>query len=131
MKKDPAMIRLLLASLALAVAMPAAADSLSPKQVERCKAMQLTLAPKKAELEEATANRDALAAKAEALGEGYEDAQVMRLASASNAKAADTAKAEFDAAKRAFAQADFALQANARQFNQDVADYNQSCAPKK
>ena len=125
------MIRLLLASLALAVAMPAAADSLSPKQVERCKAMQVTLAPKKAELEEATANRDALAAKAEALGEGYEDAQVMRLASASNAKAADTAKAEFDAAKRAFAQADFALQANARQFNQDVADYTQSWAPKK
>ena len=131
MKKAPAMIRLLLASLALTVAMPAAADSLSPKQVERCKAMQVTLAPKKAELEEATAKRDALAAKAEALGEGYEDAQVMRLASASNAEAADYAKAEFDAAKRAFAQAEFALQANARQFNQDVADYNRSCTPKK
>ena len=115
MKKDPAMIRLLFASFALAVAMPAAADSLSPKQMERCKAMQVTLAPK----------------KAEALGEGYEDAQVMRLASASNAKAADSAKAEFDAAKRAFAQAEFALQANARQFNQDVADYNRSCTPKK
>lgn len=125
------MIRLLFASFALAVAMPAAADSLSPKQMERCKAMQVTLAPKKAELEEATAKRDALAAKAEALGEGYEDAQVMRLASASNAKAADSAKAEFDAAKRAFAQAEFALQANARQFNQDVADYNRSCTPKK
>ncbi|MBU1286534.1 MAG: hypothetical protein KJ871_02285 [Alphaproteobacteria bacterium] len=125
------MIRLLVVSLALAVAMPAAADSLSPKQMERCKAMQVTLAPKKAELEAATANRDALATKTEALGEQYEDAQVMRLASASNAKAADSAKAEFDAAKRAFAQAELALQANARQFNQDVSDYNQSCTPKK
>lgn len=125
------MIRLLVVSLALAVAMPAAANSLSPKQMERCKAMQVTLAPKKAELEAATANRDALATKTEALGEQYEDAQVMRLASASNAKAADSAKAEFDAAKRAFAQAELALQANARQFNQDVSDYNQSCTPKK
>ncbi|MEH6695869.1 MAG: hypothetical protein V7675_12535 [Hyphomonas sp.] len=125
------MIRLLVVSLALAVAMPAAADSLSPKQMERCKAMQVTLTPKKAELEAATANRDALATKTEALGEQYEDAQVMRLASASNAKAADSAKAEFESAKRAFAQAELALQANARQFNQDVSDYNQSCTPKK
>ncbi len=125
------MIRLLLVSLALVVAMPVAADSLSPKQMERCKAMQVTLAPKQAELEAATANRDALATRTEALGEQYEDAQVMRLASASNAKAADFAKAEFEAAKRAFAQAEFALQANARQFNQDVSDYNQSCTPKK
>ena len=107
------MIRLLVVSLALAVA------------------MQVTLTPKKAELEAATANRDALATKTEALGEQYEDAQVMRLASASNAKAADSAKAEFESAKRAFAQAELALQANARQFNQDVSDYNQSCTPKK
>lgn len=125
------MIRLLVVSLALVVAMPAAADSLSPKQMERCKAMQATLAPKKAELEAATANRDALATKTESLGEQYEDAQVMRLASASNAKAADSAKAEFESAKRAFAQAELALQVNARQFNQDVSDYNQSCTPKK
>ncbi len=125
------MIRIFLASVAVMVAMPAAADTLSPRQVERCKAMQSTLAPKHAEIEAATAKRDELAARAEALGERYEDAQVMRLASASNAEAADTAKAEFDAARRAFAQAEFALQSNARQFNQDVADYNRSCTPKK
>ena len=117
------MIRIFLASVALMIAMPATADALSPKQVERCKAMQATLAPKQAEIEKATASRDELAARAEA--------QVMRLASSSNAEAADSAKAEFDAARRAFAQAEFALQANARQFNQDVADYNRSCAPKK
>ena len=125
------MIRIFLASVALMAAMPAAADTLSPKQVQRCKAMQSTLGPKQAEIEEATAKRDELAAKAEALGERYEDAQVMRFASASNAEAADSAKAEFDAARRAFAQAEFALQANARQFNQDVADYNRTCATKK
>ncbi|MBU2607058.1 MAG: hypothetical protein KKC43_14350 [Alphaproteobacteria bacterium] len=125
------MIRILLASIALTAAMPAVADTLSPKQVERCKAMQSTLAPKQAEIEAATATRDELAARAEALGEQYDDAQVMRLASSSNAEAADSAKAEFDAARRAFAQAEFALQANARQYNQDVADYNRSCAPKK
>ena len=125
------MIRIFLASVALMIAMPATADALSPKQVERCKAMQATLAPKQAEIEKATASRDELAARAEALGEQYEDAQVMRLASSSNAEAADSAKAEFDAARRAFAQAEFALQANARQFNQDVADYNRSCTPKK
>ena len=125
------MIRIFLASVALMIAMPATADALSPKQVERCKAMQATLAPKQAEIEAATASRAELAARAEALGEQYEDAQVMRLASSSNAEAADSAKAEFDAARRAFAQAEFALQANARQFNQDVADYNRSCAPKK
>ena len=125
------MIRIFLASVGLLVALPAAADILSPKQVQRCKAMQSTLAPKQAEIEAASAKRDELAAKAEALGERYEDAQVMRLASASNAEAADSAKAEFDAARRAFSQAEFALQANARQFNQDVADYNRSCTPKK
>ena len=125
------MIRIFLASVALMIAMPATADALSPKQVERCRAMKSTLAPKQAEIEKATASRDELAARAEALGEQYEDAQVMRLASSSNAEAADSAKAEFDAARRAFAQAEFALQANARQFNQDVADYNRSCAPKK
>ena len=125
------MIRIFLASVALMAAMPATADTLSPKQVQRCKAMQSTLAPKQAEIDEATAKRDELAAKAETLGERYDDAQVMRLASASNAAAADSAKAEFDAARRAFAQAEFALQANARQFNQDVADYNRTCATKK
>jgi hypothetical protein len=125
------MIRMLIASVAVLMALPAAADSLSPKQFERCQAMKATLAPKQAEITEATAKRDALAEKAEALGEAYEDAQVMRLASASNAKAADAAKAEFDAARRTVAQAEFALQSNARQFNQDVADYNQSCTPRK
>ena len=125
------MIRTFLASVALMMAMPATADTLSPKQVERCRAMKSTLAPKQAEIEAATAARDELAAKAEALGEQYEDAQVMRLASSSSADAADSAKAEFDAARRAFAQAEYALQANARQFNQDVADYNRSCATKK
>ena len=125
------MIRIFLASVALMMAMPATADTLSPKQVERCRAMKSTLAPKQAEIEAATAARDELAAKAEALGEQYEDAQVMRLASSSSADAADSAKAEFDAARRAFAQAEYALQANARQFNQDVADYNRSCATKK
>ena len=93
--------------------------------------MQVTLAPKQAEILAATEKRDALAATAEALGEQYEDAQVMRLASSTNAQAADAAKAEFDAARRAFAQAEFALQSNARQFNQDVADYNRSCSPAK
>tara|TARA_R110002033_G_scaffold31044_4_gene68110 strand:+ start:1218 stop:1595 length:378 start_codon:yes stop_codon:yes gene_type:complete len=125
------MIRIFLASVALMMAMPATADTLSPKQVERCRAMKSTLAPKQAEIEAATATRDELAAKAEALGEQYEDAQVMRLASSSSADAADSAKAEFDAARRAFAQAEYALQASARQFNQDVADYNRSCATKK
>lgn len=125
------MTRIFFASLALIVAMPAAADTLSAKQVERCMAMKSTLAPKQAEIETATAKRDELAAKAEALGEQYEEAQVMRLASSSNAAAADSAQAAFDAARRAFAQAEFALQANARQYNQDVADYNRSCAPKK
>ena len=125
------MIRIFFASVALMMAMPATADTLSPKQVERCRAMKSTLAPKQAEIEAATAARDELAAKAEALGEQYEDAQVMRLASSSSADAADSAKAEFDAARRAFAQAEYALQANARQFNQDVADYNRSCATKK
>jgi hypothetical protein len=121
------MIRPFLASIFILTALPAAADGLSPKQVERCKAMQSTLAPKQTEIVKATEKRDALAEKAEALGENFEDAQVMRLASSSNAQAADAAKAEFDAARRAFAQAEFALQANARQFNQDVADYNRSC----
>ena len=125
------MTRIFFASLALIVAMPAAADTLAARQAERCMAMKSTLAPKQAEIETATATRDELAARAEALGEQYEDAQVMRLASASNAEAADSAKAAFDAARRAFAQAEFALQANARQFNQDVADYNRSCAPRK
>jgi len=125
------MIRSFLVSIVFLAALPAAADTLSPKQAERCKAMQVTLAPKQAEILAATEKRDALAATAEALGEQYEDAQVMRLASSTNAQAADAAKAEFDAARRAFAQAEFALQSNARQFNQDVADYNRSCSPAK
>ena len=98
------MIRSFLVSIFLLAALPATADTLSPKQVERCKAMQVTLAPKQAEILAATEKRDALAATAEALGEQYEDAQVMRLASSTNAQAADAAKAEFDAARRAFAQ---------------------------
>ena len=129
--RRPSMIRPFLAAIVLLAALPAAADALSPKQVERCKAMQATLAPKQAELLEATEKRDALAEQAEALGEQFEDAQVMRLASSSNAQAADAAKAEFDTARRAFAQAEYALQSSARQFNQDVADYNRSCTPAK
>ncbi|KCZ93267.1 hypothetical protein [Hyphomonas johnsonii] len=125
------MIRIFLASAALLVALPAMADTVPAQQMQRCQAMKATLAPKQAEIDAAAKQRDALAEAAEAEGEAYEDAQVLRLASAANAQAADAAKARFDAARRAFAQAEFALHANVRQFNQDVADYNRSCTPAK
>ena len=119
------------AALLVAVTQTAVAQAMTAADVQRCKAMAATMAPKKAEIEALQVKRDKMAESVEAKGEAWEDAEIHRLASASHAEKADQNKSAYRAAKKELMGTEQALQALARQFNQDIASYNQSCATDK
>ena len=109
-------------------AQSAQADAMTAADVDRCKAMAATLAPKKAEIEKMTARRDELAELTETRGEAWENAEAMRNFSAQQAVEADESRKAYEESRRRLKQTEQALQAVARQFNQDVSAYNQSCS---
>lgn len=114
---------------ALMLAGPAAtAQANSAQDAELCRVMSATMTPRKAEIETMTAERDAAAAEVELTGDVWEDAEVHRLASASHARTADTARAAHDEARKLLSRREQALQATLRQFNSDVAAFNARCA---
>lgn len=117
--------------VALMVAGPvAAAQANGASDMQACKAMAATLAPKQAEIAELTALRDEAAETVETTGEAWEDIEIHRRASAGHAAAADAAKAAYDEAKKRLARQELALQASVRQYNDDVAAFNSRCTKK-
>ncbi|WP_155838157.1 hypothetical protein [Hyphomonas beringensis] len=123
------MIRTTVTAMIVALAAQGAmADAMTAADIKRCKAMQATLAPKAAEIEEMKAKRDELAVVVETRGEAWEDAETLRLASAGHAAKADEAKQAYEAGKKQLMQSEQALQATVRQLNQDIAAYNQTCS---
>lgn len=125
------MIRTILAALIVTAAPLASAQALSAKDMKRCQAMAATFAPKQAEIKKLTEKRDGLAEIVEAKGEVWDDAETLRLASAGHADTADAAKAEYTDAKTELQNTEIALQSLVKQFNLDVADFNQTCATGK
>jgi len=117
--------------LLVLAAQTAVAEAMTAADVKRCNAMAATMAPKKAEIETIQMKRDDMAADVELKGEAWEDAEIHRLVSAAHAAKADETKAAYQAAKKELMGTDQALQALARQFNQDIISYNQSCATAK
>lgn len=123
-------VRSLLVSAMLAAAPVAAAHANGSADLQACKAMAATLAPKQADIAKLTETRDAAATNVETTGEAWEDVQIHRRASAGHATKADEAKAVYDEAKRVLAKHEMALQSAVNQFNDDVAAYNSRCASK-
>ena len=122
--------RPLMLALFIAGAHAAVAEANGASDLKACKAMAATLAPKQADIEDMTAERDTAAETAETTGEAWEDAEIHRRASAGHAAAADEAKAAYGEAKRLLARREMALKASVAQFNDDVAAYNNQCARK-
>lgn len=121
------MTRILIALTALlALALPAGA--LTRDEIRQCEVMAATFEARTAKIEEARAARDLLAEQVEAAGAAWEDVEVHRNISARHAASADRAKADWEAAKAELARAEMALQADVRQLNGDMAQYNAKCA---
>ena len=126
------MIKTIATSFLLVIAaQTATAQAMTAADVQRCKAMAATMAPKKTEIEALQTKRDELLAGVELKGDAWEEAEVHRLASTAHAATADEAKQAYLAAKKELMGKEQALQALARQFNQDIASYNQSCSTGK
>lgn len=114
---------------AVFLSMPvAAAQANSAQDVQACRAMAATIAPREAEIAALVAERDEAADSVERYGDAWEDAEIHRLASAGHAATADTAKAAYDDARRLLSRREMALQATVRQFNDDADAFNARCA---
>ena len=114
------------ALLTLSIASPALANG--KPDIQACKAMQATIAPREAEIADLTGKRDASALLAEDAGVRWEDAEIHRLVSAAHAATADREQAAYDVAKQQFARDELALQSAVKQFNTDVAIFNARCS---
>ena len=123
------MNRLLIAAIfALAAPVAAADAATSARDLARCQAMSATFKPKQDDIAKLKESRDAQAEVVETRGEAWDDAEVLRNASAAHAKTADAAKADYNAAKADLARMEKGLQAAVADLNADIAAYNQSCA---
>ena len=126
------MNRLLIAAIFAFAAPVAAADAASSaKDLARCQAMSATFKPKQEEIAELKDARDAQAEVVETKGEDWDDVEVLRNASRKNAKAADEAKADYEAAKADLLRMELGLQEAVKALNADFDAYNQTCATKK
>lgn len=126
------MNRLLIAAIFAFAAPVAAADAASSaKELARCQAMSATFKPKQEEIAELKDARDAQAEVVETKGEAWDDVEVLRNASRKNAKAADQAKADYEAAKADLLRMELGLQEAVTALNADFDAYNQTCATRK
>ena len=114
--------------LALFVFPVSTASALSATEVKACNAMAASFGPKRAEFDELTARRDALAIEVEEAGDIWEEAEALRNFSAGHATDADTKKAAYDDAVTRFDRADQAYRVTGAQLNDDFAVYNIKCA---
>lgn len=104
------------------------AVALTGAELEQCRALAATFETKQAEVLELQALQADLAAKAEALGEAWDNKEEFRLFSEDQATAADEAKALFEAAKADAMLAAVDLRSKAQMLNSDIAQYNTRCA---
>lgn len=126
------MTRLLIAAVFALAAPVAAADAASSaKELARCQAMSATFKPKQEEIAELKDARDAQADIVETKGEAWDDVEVMRNASGKHSKAADEAKADYEAAKADLLRMELGLQEAVTALNADFEAYNQTCATQK
>ena len=114
----------------LMAAAPSLAHAGTSRDVDACKAMQATLAPRQAEIADLTKDRDAAAAASEAAGEAWDDVEIHRLVSKAHADTADSAKAAYEAARGDLARRELALQDGVQRLNADIAEFNSRCADK-
>ncbi len=121
-------VRTLMSALALGAVTALPVSALTPQHAEKCQAMAQSIEAKTAQVKAASSERDALAKIAETKGEAWEEVEVHRLVSAGHADAADAAKAEYEAARQAFARAEMALRGQVRMHEQNVASFNAQCA---
>lgn len=103
------------------------ASALTQAQIRECQALAQSLGPDKATLEVKVAERDALAAKAEAAGEAWENAEAVRNFGAENAAAADALRLSFDEKKAAFESVESDLFERSSKFNKDTSRFNYLC----
>ena len=128
-ERGPSMTRLLIAAIFALAAPVAAADAASSaRELARCQAMSATFKPKQEEIAKLKNARDAQAETVEAKGEAWDDVEVLRNASKGHAKAADAAKADYEAAKADLLRMELGLQEAVTALNADFEAYNQSCA---
>lgn len=123
-------LRTLVLAVLLATGPLATARANGSADVQACKAMAAKLGPVQAEIAKLKQTRDEAAETVETTGEAWDDAEVMRRASAGHAATADTAKAAYDDAKNLLAARELALQSSVSQFNDDVTAYNTRCTKK-
>ncbi len=123
-------VRPLLLAALMAAGPLATAQANGSTNMQACKAMAATLAPKQAEIAELKDVRDAAADDVETTGDTWEDAETHRHASAGHAASAEAARTAYDEAKKLLARRELALQATLSQYNDDVAAFNSRCAKK-
>lgn len=115
-----------LIAFSLLVSAPVA-SALTQAQVRECQALAQSLGPDKAALEAKVAERDALAAEAEATGEAWENAEAVRNFDAENAAAADALRLSFHEKKTAFENAETDLFGLSHRLDKDTARFNSLC----
>ena len=115
-----------LLALGFILAIPAA-SALTQEQARECRALAESLGPAKAALETRVAERDGLAAEAEAAGEAWENAENVRTLGAEAAAEADALKITFQDKKAAFELVEADLFENLQKLTADSNRFNNLC----
>lgn len=110
-----------------AILISPAAFGLTGEQARECQGLAKSFGPAKAALEKQVAERDALAASAEAAGEAWENAENVRTLGAEKAAEADALRITFDERKAAFERVEADLFEKSQKLNSDFARFNALC----
>lgn len=120
--------RLTLLALAIGFATLAPAAALTPTEVHECQTLASGFTAKQAKYQALSAERDALALKAETLGEAWENAEQLRHFSPEAAAEADEAEVVYEDAKIAFETSEAEFQTFGAALNSDIQRFNTLCA---
>ncbi len=104
-----------------------AASALTQAQARECRMLAETLGPAKAALQVRVAERDALAAEAEAAGEAWENAENVRTLGEDAAAQADSLRVTFDEKKAAFELVEAELFEHSQKLNANFNRFNNLC----
>ena len=115
-------------TLALAIAAIAAPGALA---ASGCSEKASAIKAGQASAKSMAADRDELLLDVEAAGDAWEDAEVVRNFSASHGARADLARSEYEGLKADLASREEELQTRLASLNNDVANYNRTCATRK
>lgn len=103
------------------------AFALSASDAKECQALAKSFGPAKTDVEAKMAERDKLAAEAEALGEAWQNAQNVRTLGEDAAAQADAFKARYEAKKDDFRAVEAELFQRSQKLNTNFARYNSLC----